>query len=82
MQKNHKNGQDDSDIVEISAPFTIARAVLNRHIITSEDYIWLKQGTANQPGCHLSSCLSGPEDSEKFFEEFEVKKFCCKLKRM
>jgi len=47
MQKNHRNGQDDSDIVETIELFTITRAALNRHIISSEDYNWLMQGPAN-----------------------------------
>jgi len=38
MQDNHTNGQDDSDIVETSEPFTIRRAALNRHIISSAEY--------------------------------------------
>jgi len=56
--------------VESSEPFTITRAPLNRHIILSVDCIWLKQGSPNQLGSHLSASLSGPADSEKFFEEF------------
>jgi len=44
MQENHRNGQDDSDIVE-SEPFTLMRAALNRHISSSADYNWLKQGS-------------------------------------
>jgi len=48
------------------------RAALNRHKVLSADYNWLKQGPANQPGGHLSASLSCPEDSEKFFEEFQV----------
>jgi len=32
MQENHRNGQDDSDVSE---PFTITRAALNRQIISS-----------------------------------------------
>jgi len=47
MQKNHRNRQDDSDIAENSEPFTIMQAALNRHIISSADYNWLKQGPAN-----------------------------------
>jgi len=41
MQKKHTNGQDDNDIAENSKPFTITRAALNRHIISSADYSWL-----------------------------------------
>jgi len=50
---------------------------MNRHIISSAEYNWPKQGTANYPGDHLSTGLSGPEAGEKFFEEFQVnyKKF-------
>jgi len=33
---------------------------------------WLKQGAANQPGSNLSASLSGPECSDKFFQEFQV----------
>jgi len=29
MQESHKNGQDNSDTVEASKPFTITRAALN-----------------------------------------------------
>jgi len=29
MRENHTNGQNDSDIVETSGPFTITRAALN-----------------------------------------------------
>ena len=72
MQENHKNGQDGSDIVGTSELFTITRAALKRHIISSEDYNWLKQRPANQQGGHLSTILSGPESSEKIFEEFQV----------
>jgi len=32
MQENHKNGQDDSDIVETSKHFTITPGALNRHM--------------------------------------------------
>jgi len=59
-------------IVETSEPFTITRAALSRHIISSAERNWVKQGTANQPGGLLSASLSGPEDSKKFFEEFQV----------
>jgi len=72
MQENHRNGQDDSDIVETSEPFTITRGGMNRHIISSAEYKWPKQGTANYPEGHLSAGLSGPEGSEKVFEEFHV----------
>jgi len=74
MQENHRNRQDDSDIIETSEPFTIMRAPLklNRQIISSVDYDCLLQGPANQPVSHLSASLSGPESSEKFFEEFHV----------
>jgi len=34
MQENHRNGQDDSDIVETSAPFTIKRAALKSRPVT------------------------------------------------
>jgi len=53
-------------------PFTVMQATLNRHIISSTDYNWPKQGPANQPGDYLSAGLSGPERSEKFFEESQV----------
>jgi len=72
MQENHRYGQDDSDIVETSELFTITQAALNRHIISSADYNWLKQWPANQPGDHLSASLSGPEGCENFFQEFQV----------
>jgi len=32
MQENQRNGQDDSDIIGTTEPFTITRAALNRHI--------------------------------------------------
>jgi len=69
---NQRNGQDDGNIVETSEPFTITRAALNRHIISSADYNWLKPGPANQPGGHLSANLSCSECSGKYFEEFQV----------
>jgi len=72
MQKNNRNGQDDSDIAETSQPFAITRAALNRHIISSADYNWLKQEPANQPGGHLSVSLSGPDGSDKFFKGFQL----------
>jgi len=35
MQENHRNGQDDSDIVDtISESFTITRAALNSRLVT------------------------------------------------
>jgi len=58
--------QDDSDIVETSEPFTITRAALNRHIISSAGYNWLKQGPANQPGDHLSTSLIVVQKVVKF----------------
>jgi len=54
MQKNHRNGQDDCGIVEISEPFTIMQAALNRQIISSGGYNWLKHEPANQPESYLS----------------------------
>jgi len=36
MQENHRNGQDDSDMVETSKTFTITRVALNRHYFVSE----------------------------------------------
>jgi len=61
MQENHRNGQDDSEYAETMEPFKITRAALNRHIISSADYNWLKQGTANQPQPgYLSASLSIP----------------------
>jgi len=72
MHENHRNGQDDSDIVENSEPFTITRAALNRHIISSADYNWLKLRPTNQPGGHISASLTGAEGSENFFEKFRV----------
>jgi len=35
MQENHRNGQEKNDNAETSEPFTITRATLNRHIISS-----------------------------------------------
>jgi len=64
MQEIHRNGQDDSDIAETSEPFTIARAAINRHIISSEHY---NQWPANQPGGHHLASFSGPQGSEKTF---------------
>jgi len=58
MQKNRRNGQDDSNIAENSEPFTIARAALNRQIISSENYNWLKQGPAYQPRAWASAEIS------------------------
>jgi len=50
MQENHRNAQDDSYIVETCEPFTITRAALNRHIISSTECNRLKQEPANQLG--------------------------------
>ena len=72
MQGSHRNGQDNSDTAETSEPFTITRTALNRHIISSADYDWLKQRPANQPGGHRSAIRSGPKSSEKIFEELQV----------
>jgi len=83
MQENHRNGQDGSDIAETSEPFTITRAAMNRRIISSAVYNWLKQGKANHPGSNLSASLSGPECSEKFFQvSCELENVCYKLKWM
>jgi len=38
MQENHRNGEDESDIVKTSEPFTTTRAALNKHIISSTDH--------------------------------------------
>jgi len=35
---NHRNGHDDSDIVVTSETFTITRAAMNRHTISSAVY--------------------------------------------
>ena len=67
MQENQRNGQDDSDIVETSEPFTVTPAALNSYIISSADYHWLKQGPVNQPTGHLSASLSGPEGVARNF---------------
>jgi len=67
MQENQINGQDDSDIVEISEPFTVTPAALNRRIISSADYHWLKQGPVNQSRGHLSASRGGPEGIVKNF---------------
>jgi len=72
MQENHRSGQDDSGVVEISEPFTITRAALNRHNVSPAVYNLLKQGPANELGVHLSGSLSGPESSENVFEKFQV----------
>ena len=72
MQKNLRSVQ----ATVTSQPFTITRAAMNRHIILSADNNWLKQGPVNQPRGHLSASLSCPEDSEKYFEEFQVS---CKM---
>jgi len=72
MQENHRNEQDNSDIVETSENFAITRSALNRHIISSEDCNWHKYRPANQLGVHLLAILSGPESREKIFEEFQV----------
>jgi len=77
MQENHRNGQDDSDIVETSEPFTIKQAALSRHIISSASYNWLKQGPANQPGDQISTSLSGAECSKKILTSFRWAKKCC-----
>ena len=66
MQEYHRNGQDDSDIAGTSEPFTITRFAMNRRIISSAVY---SKGPANQTGDHLAASLSGPEGSEKFFQE-------------
>jgi len=44
MQEDHRNGHDDSEIVETSEPFTITRAVLNGHI-SSVDHQAHNQGS-------------------------------------
>jgi len=64
MQENHRNGQDDSDIVETRETFIFMRAALNRHSFVSRP--------ANQLGGHLSANHSGPDCSEKIFEDFQV----------
>jgi len=69
MQENNRNGLDSSDIVKTSEPFTISRAALNIHIISSVDYNWLKQRPTNQTGGHLSASLSGPE-GRNFLKSF------------
>jgi len=75
-----------TSVVETNAPFTIMPAALNRHIVSSAGYNWLKQGPVNQPGGHRSVSLSVPECNEKFFQEFQVsgelKNVCCKVVRM
>jgi len=69
--------------VETSKPFTVTRAASHRHIISSADYQWLKQGPAVQPGGHLSTSLTCPEGSEKFLKSFRwARNVCCKLKWM
>jgi len=73
MQEKHRNALDDSDIAETSEPFTNTRAALNRHIISSVDYNWLKQGPANQSESHRSASFSGPEGNHTFFEGFQVR---------
>jgi len=70
MQEDHRNGQDDNDTVETSEPFTITRAALYKHIMSSADHNY--QLLSNQPEGHLSASLSGREGSEKIFEEFQV----------
>jgi len=67
MQEDRRNVRDDSEIIQTSEPFTIMRTALDRQIISSANYNWLKLGPANQPGGHLSASLSGPECNEKFF---------------
>jgi len=47
MQENHRNWQEESDVVKISKPFTITGTALNRHFISSADYNWLKQRPTN-----------------------------------
>jgi len=48
MQENHRNGRDGSDIVETSEPFTITRAALNRHILSSAHYNGFKRQRINR----------------------------------
>jgi len=36
MQKNHRNGTNDSDIVVTSEPFTTTQAALNRHFSSTD----------------------------------------------
>jgi len=36
MQKNHRNGTNDSDIVVTSEPFTTTRAALNRRFSSAD----------------------------------------------
>jgi len=73
MQEYHRNGQDDSDIAGTSEPFTITRFAMNRRIISSAVY---SKGPANQTGDHLAASLSGPEGSEKFFQELRWARKC------
>jgi len=77
MQENQRNGQDDSDIVEISEPFAVTPAALNRRIISSADYHWLKQGPVNQSRGHLSASRSGPEGIVRnFLKSFRWARKC------
>jgi len=77
MQENQRNGQDDSDIVETSEPFTVTPAALNRGIISSAGYHWRKQGPVNQSKGHLSASRSGPECIvRKFFKSFRWARKC------
>jgi len=61
----------DSDNEEPSRPFTITRSALNRHIISSVVYNWLKHGPTSQHLGHLSASLTGPEGREKFLKSFK-----------
>jgi len=73
MQENHRNGQDDSEIAETSEPFTITRAAMNRHIISSAVY---NNGASESTGRSSLASLSCPVGSEKFFQEFRSAAKC------
>jgi len=49
MQKNHENGQDDSDIAETGEPYTVKGAALNRYICCQQTITCSSKGQANQP---------------------------------
>jgi len=76
MQVNHRNGQDDCGIVEISEPFTIMQAALNRQIISSGAITGSSMSQRiNRKVISPLASLSGLEGSaifEEFFQEFQV----------
>ena len=74
MQEDHRNEHDDSELVETSELHNhtscIEQTLFRQRAITGSS----KGRRINRrPGSHLSASRGGPKDSEKFFEEFQVR---------